>query len=666
MGCSGSIKIFEVEYYINDDLERKNLEFRIKDSINFISYNQITKYFFENLKKTTTPKNKEKEENDDEYNKNIESSQLKFDDIKFDYINYLTDDNGWLILPENKFIALGWGNTKIKLMIKITILTKYELNIQKVYDKKIIEVNEINDVINNLSNNNSNFNTSTICSNTKLDLVVLTSNPLMDGDKELRTMNDFNKVTSSIQKVIQESLNSISVEFWPLTISRFKEIISNNKYKPTILHLICKSTYKDENINLIFEKEDFNLQFIDKNILKKIIDSDNDIKNNIKDINLVISTQLAEDAKEMFTDFGFKNILIEHTTLTDVDYISEFNSTFYSDIIFSECQSIKDLYEDALNYFEYDDIFCCCFHSHKNKCFFMKNLINELYNEENNKDLFKTIPHFCHLRMTDEKPSNYDYKEDFCMMKGHLFSKFKEGNLNFKGIKKSTKKQNICCCSKDNHHITKVFSFKFDESKENLLIKFGGKEKSNRNNYIPDFSKMDLLVGKNKIIYNVIKFIIEKKFNINIFCENENDYSIYDLRELANIIIEYYRERGIEEYENEDHDIINENKDMKFIKNSSLLYKTEIQNKIIDLTIEKTNVLNELNFSKKEIYFVLLDNNFSDELIQKCTKKMNKIVFLSFKKIKDLKYYQELKNLSTFNKYVKGQLKEVNNALLKN
>ena len=362
MGCSGSIKIFEVEYYINDDLERKNLEFRIKNSINFISYNQITEYFFENLRKPTTPKNKEKEENDDEYNKNIESSQLKFDDIKFDYINYLTDDNGWLILPENKFIALGWGNTKIKLMIKITILTKYELNIQKVYDKKIIEVNEINDVINNLSNNKSNFNTSTICSNTKLDLVVLTSNPLMDGDKELRTMNDFNKVTSSIQKVIQESLNSISVEFWPLTISRFKEIISNNKYKPTILHLICKSTYKDENINLIFEKEDFNLQFIDKNILKKIIDSDNDIKNNIKDINLIISTQLAEDAKEMFIDFGFKNILIEHTTLTDVDYISEFNSTFYSDIIFSECQSIKDLYEDALNYFEYDDIFCCCLH----------------------------------------------------------------------------------------------------------------------------------------------------------------------------------------------------------------------------------------------------------------------------------------------------------------
>ena len=159
---------------------------------------------------------------------------------------------------------------------------------------------------------------------------------------------------------------------------------------------------------------------------------------------------------------------------------------------------------------------------------------------------------------------------------------------------------------------------------------------------------------------------MEKKFNINIFCENENDYSIYDLRELANIIIEYYRERGIEEYENEDHDIINENKDNKYIKNNSLLYKTEIQNKIIDLTIEKTNVLDELNFSKKEIYFVLLDNNFSDELIQKCTKKMNKIVFLSFKKIKDLKYYQELKNLSIFNKYVKGQLKEVNNALLKN
>ena len=31
-----------------------------------------------------------------------------------------------------------------------------------------------------------------------LNLIVLTSNPLMDGDKDLRTMNDFNIITSKI------------------------------------------------------------------------------------------------------------------------------------------------------------------------------------------------------------------------------------------------------------------------------------------------------------------------------------------------------------------------------------------------------------------------------------------------------------------------------------
>ena len=63
------------------------------------------------------------------------------------------------------------------------------------------------------------------------------------AEQELRTMNDYDKIPNLIHEAIKDSLNSISVEFYPLTKERLKEILSNKDLKPSILHLICKSTY---------------------------------------------------------------------------------------------------------------------------------------------------------------------------------------------------------------------------------------------------------------------------------------------------------------------------------------------------------------------------------------------------------------------------------------
>ena len=46
-----------------------------------------------------------------------------------------------------------------------------------------------------------------------------------------------------IHEAIHESIQQIKAEFYPLTKSKFEEIISKKDYKPTILHLICKTTY---------------------------------------------------------------------------------------------------------------------------------------------------------------------------------------------------------------------------------------------------------------------------------------------------------------------------------------------------------------------------------------------------------------------------------------
>ena len=127
---------------------------------------------------------------------------------------------------------------------------------------------------------------------------------------------------------------------------------------------------------------------------------------------MIISTPLAEDFYDIFKDFGFKNILVQHTTLADVKYIAEFNKTFYKSIITHSSHPINLIYEEALNT-DIDKInppkFCCCLHKHKRTCDFVKNIQNEIYNNNYSQNLekldyqvvlgeiAKTIPHFNHL-----------------------------------------------------------------------------------------------------------------------------------------------------------------------------------------------------------------------------------------------------------------------------
>ena len=158
------------------------------------------------------------------------------------------------------------------------------------------------------------------------------------------------------------------------------------------------------------------MEFIDKKRLKEDIfnyESNPKLRENVNKIILIISTDLAEYVKDMFQDFGFKNILIQHTTLADVNYVADFNESFYKDIIRYSGLPINTIYEVTLNDYKYMDetklpIFCCCFHKHKDDCPFLKNIKNELYNNNfkikndiSQKEIFEkieeSIPHFYHL-----------------------------------------------------------------------------------------------------------------------------------------------------------------------------------------------------------------------------------------------------------------------------
>ena len=113
----------------------------------------------------------------------------------------------------------------------------------------------------------------------------------------------------------------------------------------------------------------------------------------------------------------------------------------------------------------------------------------------------------------------------------------------------------------------------------------------------------------------------------------------------------------------EKNNIINQDDiSIKNIKSCPILYRKKERYKIIDLTIQESNELNELDISN--IYFIILDNNSSKKIIEHFNKNARKKIFFSIQKLEKIDFCKELKNLSLFNKYIKGQLKEVDKALL--
>ena len=339
--------------HINDIIKK---EFDILEECEeCISYDQIKLDFYNNLVK----EEKFLEEND--------LLDFEKEDIIFEYIRYYDIDcNGWLLLDEQEYLNLNKNKDKdnqeiITIMIEARIKSKNDKDLinQFKYIKKRVEEISNNIKSNNINNKNDNNNNEIINNDSEIDISVLTANPLIELDKnnikELKTMNDFSNITNSIYNLVIESTKLINAEFYPLTENNLKKVIL---HKPKIIHLICKSTYiinekeiKEDDIvsnfvNLLFEDNDYYciMRAINKDDLDSIFGEDKELKDeklkkeqeiirqNIKDIVLIISTQLSGDVYKMVENYNFKNILVQHTTVADSSFVADFNEQFYKNI----------------------------------------------------------------------------------------------------------------------------------------------------------------------------------------------------------------------------------------------------------------------------------------------------------------------------------------------
>ena len=567
----------------------------------------------------------------------------------------------------------------------------------------------------------------------KVDIIVLTGNPLVekyDKDfKELKTINDFNFVTYSIHKAILDCNKQIFAKFLPLTLKNFKDAIL---VRPKILHLICKSTYlsnrsknemnnnidnnNDNKVNesetfspyLLFENEKCEMERINeedfKNLIKLLIENKGG-KELLNDISLFISTPLAQDIYEMIKVYPFKNIIVQHTIYPNVPLIADINEEFYKAIIESD-KSIEESFDIAKNNTSKNDSnkyqSCCCFHSHLNKCKLKSNLSNELYNEDekpNQKDYYP-IPHFDHLR----------YKctcnqSDFCV---HTKKKCDNFNYCFKSKALKLKRSNICCCEnkKIKHELDNIFFVNLPEKKEGHGL-FSNYQSNNfstidKAEFVPSYDKMDLVVGRNKIIYNIFEILVENRTEIiNIYDPQYSD-SVNLIDNFIDIIIEFLRERipymiksdlnlNIKDdfsdiksdkkssknisinnnFNSSDNQI---NIDIKKIESSPLL--TDLNNniptfeKIVIRTDFQENtiiIINEIaNDNNKKIYFInginVADDDLESKLKRKEFDKKQIIVFTKnkLKKInkKSIKHI-ELKNLTQIDYAIKLQREKI-------
>ena len=549
-------------YFLNKNKEQRGqMEIEKINNENIITYEEIKFSFEQFLIKKMNKLEKSEVVSEEEF---FDINDIN-NNIIYHYIGY-SEGNGYLILEENGIIFLD-ENLKLdnlKIKIKATILTKDKINIQNKMEKIKIEIDNIKMKLEDIKHNDINY--------FHFNSIILIANPLKDDrGKELRTMNDFNIIPATLYNLFNEEDYLKYTEFGILTEESFKKAIKKEFF---IIHLICKSTYiydekkyaGDKNkssadfVNLIFEKTNNYIgDFINKERLDKIF-SDTEIKENIKKIILIISTPLSEDVYNIFNNYGFKNILIQHTTPADVNFVAEFNLRFYENLILNRFKNFKNIYNDALNIFvdEYKNTFCCCFHKHKLECNFFKNLQNELYN---NKDLIKdidinklkiAIPHFCHLK--PECPilaypcSNFN---EFCVHVINCIQKLrfidsKSDNLPiiYKKGRLAKRGYSTCCCynkkekSEFNdiqHDINNIFKTNFsDENIEKCKARI-----ILENNYIPKYEKMSFFVGKNEEIFQVLNALNSENIK-NIYIYGDK---IENLQLFINNVIEYHKER---------------------------------------------------------------------------------------------------------------------------
>ena len=543
------------------------------------------------------------------YNLNLLEQNNK---IIIKYFDNIDNNRGYLLLTENSKIELKDNQLKLFIIIQDdSFYDFYKENVEKDISKLKSNIDDSNNSYFSDSITDS-FETPTPTANST-DIIILSSNPLVEKNKgkikELYTIYDNVSELTTISRVLEKSKINLNVEFNILTTNNLILAIKN---KTKILHLICKTSYDDDNkLYFMFENENCELVKIkEKHLIEIFMKEDYDIKKFKRETLLIINTQFLEDSLEIFINLGFEKIIIEHSIPTNNILTNRFNRTLYENLINERGPyKTQDAYNNAkpfatVNESELDKIqLCCCFHKHSDDCKFKIDCIKNNYE----------IAHFNHLRY---KCSCTNTKNNFINHNPRM----DENNKNFPYFFKKKSKTLICCdnCKNNEHNYDSCFKC-FFKKKEDFSIFFASKVNPpnfNNKEIINKYKNLNRLIGRNEIIYDIIcdlnkkiKFINiygEYDYNYNYFAENLSGYLLERINKKKIIYIDGFNNEKIEFIPRNDIYIINMNR-----KNNEIIYNfiSEVNNynnlkfdfQLILITKTKLNEIKEIKFKTYEL-----------------------------------------------------------------
>ena len=188
--------------------------------------------------------------------------------------------------------------------------------------------------------------------------------------------------------------------------------------------------------------------------------------------------------------------------------------------------------------------------------------------------------------------------------------------------------------------------------------------------FFPDYEKMELLVGKNSIVFDLIKFFYSKEQYYNIYDDKiEKIENLESFESFVKAVIEYYKYKNYYLYEPDEEEKDVQLKKIKSTpqlvlrkllsgisndgniksKNSELIPDISTEKKIdfIEIKLKENEIINEdmiYNFmNDNKIIFIYV---YDTELLSSIKKANQKIIFLSNKKLEQLKFIKNFKKLT--------------------
>lgn len=473
----------------------------------------------------------------------LEDDDVDLKDVSFIRV-YQEKIKAYQKLEEEIEVEIPENNTiKLKVLTKIKdenfiqeekLLSKASENLEKRKNKikKLLQT-ESSDVIYEKGNDNyihlnQDFKVPYFAFIYSNPLVVtnLAGNIIPIKNKQI----DYVSEQEMLVNLFEEANKEINVQ---IDIANFENLYSIIEKSPTILHISCHGLKKEgQPFSLLFEDEFGKTKKLNVNELDDFFSYQTNSEP-IMDL-AFISACFSGAAAKAFTKICKCVICVNPETKILDEIAQKFTGTFYKSIL--EGKSISQSYEKAKADVQpnEDSECCCCLHGHNNNC--------------------KGFEHKIHTPKRDEGICKCEFSRNNAHTLTCTWANKRVQNHGFKKIEKGDI-QLVCCCQSPDmpHSESEKFQIETHPNYKDFIykqpflcnIKEGKYKIVNSNCYLNYKICSDYktgLLGRNKILYDIIVYLCSKDSRLVCIYNSEEGY---EKKKFSKYLGKYIFERGL-------------------------------------------------------------------------------------------------------------------------